>query len=131
MWEPYRFCADTLPLDYDRCAKERSRKKKWTEQCSATHPFRTTICEMNIDDCIVYGNTDGEFVSCLRLIFQRFRLHNLFLNASKCKFGYSELDSVGNVISEEGLQMSRTRIQSVLDFSIPVYAKQLKYFEEQ
>ena len=42
MWEPYRSCADTLPLDYDRCVKEENRKKKWTEQCSATHPSRTT-----------------------------------------------------------------------------------------
>ena len=47
---------------------------------------------------------------------------------SKCKFGYSELDFVGKVISEEGLQMSRTRIQSVLDFPVPVYAKQSKSF---
>ena len=52
----------------------------------------------------------------------------MFLKASKCKFGYSELDFVGKVISEEGLQMSRTRIQSVLDFPVPVYAKQLKSF---
>ena len=86
------------------------------------------VCEMYIDDCIVYGNTDGEFVSCLRPIFERFRLHNLFLKASKCKFGYSELVFVGKVISLEGLQMSRTRIQSVLDFPIPVYAKQLESF---
>ena len=49
--------------------------------------------------------------------FQRFRLHNLFLKASKCKFGYSELDFAGKFISEEGLQMSRTRI-------LFVYAKQ-------
>ena len=48
------------------------------------------ICGMYIDDCIVNGNTDGEFVSRLRSIFERFRLHNLFLKASKCKFGYSE-----------------------------------------
>ena len=81
-----------------------------------------------IDDCIVYGNTDGESVSRLRSIFERFTLHNLFLKASKCKFGYSELDFVGEVISEEGLQMSRTRVQSVLDFPVPVYAKQLKSF---
>ena len=76
---------------------------------------------MYIDDCIVYGNKDGEFVSHLRSIFERFRLHNLFLKAS-------ELDFVGKVISEEGLQISRKRIQSVLDFPAPVYVKHLKSF---
>ena len=73
-------------------------------------------------------NTDGEFVSRLCSIFERFRLHNLFLKASKCKFGYSELDFVGKVILEEGLQTSRTRIQSLLDSPVPVNAKQLKSF---
>ena len=58
------------------------------------------ICEMHIDDCIVYGNTHGEFVSRLRAIFERFRFHNLFSKASKCKLGYTELDFVGKVISE-------------------------------
>ena len=72
--------------------------------------------------------TDREFVSRLRSIFERLRLHDFFLKASKCKFGYSALDFAGEVISEEGLQMSRTRIQSVLDFPVPVYAKQLKSF---
>ena len=86
------------------------------------------ICEMYIDDCIVYGNTEGEYVSRLRSIFERFRLHNLFSKESKWKFGYSELDFVGNVNSEEGLQMSRTRIQSVLDFPVTLYAKQVKKF---
>ena len=38
-----------------------------------------------------------EFVSHLRSIFERFRLHNLFLKASKCKFGYSELEFVGKL----------------------------------
>ena len=27
VWEPYRSCTDTLPLDYDRCVKEKIRKK--------------------------------------------------------------------------------------------------------
>ena len=27
VWEPYRSCTDTLPLDYDRCVKEKNRKK--------------------------------------------------------------------------------------------------------
>ena len=28
VWELYRSCTDTLPLDYDRCVKEKIRKKK-------------------------------------------------------------------------------------------------------
>ena len=54
-------------------------------------------CEMYIDDCTVFGDTNIEFVSRLKLIFERFRKHNLYLKASKCFFGYSEIESVGKM----------------------------------
>ena len=40
------------------------------------------ICEMCIDDCTVLGDTNIEFVSRLKLIFERFRKHNLYIKAS-------------------------------------------------
>ena len=81
------------------------------------------ICEMYIDDCTVFGDTNIEFVSRLKLIFDRFRKDNRYLKASKCFFGYSELEFVDKVVSERGLQISRTKIQSVLDFSLPTVSK--------
>ena len=71
---------------------------------------------MYIDDCTVFGDTNIEFVSRLKLIFERFRKHNLCIKAPKCFYGYYELDFVGKVVSEKGLQISRTKIQSILDF---------------
>ena len=86
------------------------------------------ICEMYIDDYTVFGDTNIEFVSRLKLIFERFRKHNLYLKASKRFLGYSELEFVGKVVSEKGLQISRTKIQSVLDFPLPTVSTQLKSF---
>ena len=86
------------------------------------------ICEMYIDDYTVFGDINIEFVSRLKLIFERFRKHYLYLKASKCFFGYSELEFVGRVVSEKGLQISRTKIQSVLYFPLPTVSKQLKSF---
>ena len=60
--------------------------------------------------------------------FERFRKHNLYLKANKCYFGFKELEFVGKVLSEEGLKISRTEIQSVLDFPLPTVGKQLKNF---
>ena len=57
------------------------------------------MLEMYIDDCTVFGDTSIEFVSRLKLIFKRFQKHNLYLKASKCFFGYSELEFVGKVVS--------------------------------
>ena len=86
------------------------------------------ICEMYIDDCSVFDNTDIEFISRLRLVFERSRKHNLYHKANKGYFGFKELEFVGKVLSEEGLKISRTKIQSVLDFPLPTVGKQLKSF---
>jgi RNase H-like domain found in reverse transcriptase len=70
----------------------------------------------------------NRFVDLLRQIFMRFRQHHLFLKASKCYFGYTELEYVGKVISENGLKMSQEKTRSVLDFPVPSISKQLKSF---
>ena len=82
-------------------------------------------CEMYIDDCNVFGKDTDQFLIRLRDVFLRFRFHNLFLKAKKCYFGYAEIDFVGKVLSEHGLQMSQKKIRSVLDFPKPIVAKQL------
>ena len=86
------------------------------------------ICEIYIDDCTFFGDTYIEFVSRLKLIFERFRKYNLYLKASKCFFDHSELEFVSKVVSEKGLQISRTKIQSILDFPLLTVSKQLKSF---
>jgi hypothetical protein len=88
------------------------------------------ICEMHIDDCIVFGSDMNEFIDRLLQVFMRFRQHHLFVKASRCHFGYTEIEYVGKVISEEGLKMSQEKIRSVLDFPIPSVSKQLNYFRD-
>ena len=40
------------------------------------------ICEIYIDDCTAFGDTNIEFVSRLESIFEHFRRHNLRIKAS-------------------------------------------------
>ena len=65
------------------------------------------ICEMYIDDCIVFADTNDEFVSRLDSVPGQ---HNLFLKASKCSFGFKELEFVGKVVSETGLKVSQQNL---------------------
>ena len=77
------------------------------------------MCEMYIDDCIVFADANHEFVPRLDSALGRFRKHNLFLKASKCAFGFKEREFVGKVVSEAGLKVSQQRIQAVLNFPLP------------
>ena len=76
------------------------------------------MCEMYIDDCSVFGDTNIEFVSRLRLVFERFRKHNLYLKANKYHFGFKKLEFVGKVLSEEGLKYP---VQRSNPYSISLY----------
>ena len=83
---------------------------------------------MYIDDCNVFGKDIDKLISRLRLVFERFRKHKIFLKPNKCYLGYAEIDYVGKVLSADGHRMSQEKIRNVLDFPKPVLYKQLKSF---
>jgi transposase InsO family protein len=83
---------------------------------------------MYLDDCIVHGQGADQFLDRLRQVLERFRKHNILLKPTKCKFGMSEVEYCGKLISKEGLSMSKKKIQKVLDFPKPTTAGQMKQF---
>jgi hypothetical protein len=86
------------------------------------------ICEMYLDDCIVYGQGMDDFCDKLEKVFIRFDEKHIFLKAIKCKLGMSEVEYVGKTISKEGIRMSEKQIQGVMDFPKPVNNTQLRSF---
>ncbi len=81
---------------------------------------------MYLDDCIVHGRGPDQFCQRLRDVLERFKKLNIFLKPKKCKFGMAMVEYCGNEISEEGLSMSKKKIQKVLDFPKPQTAGQMK-----
>ena len=57
------------------------------------------ICEMYIDDCSVFGDTNIEFVLRLRLVFERFRKHNLYLKANTLTLPLVEIIYSGEIFA--------------------------------
>ena len=86
------------------------------------------ICEMYLDDCIVYGTGTDEFCERLEKLFIRFDEKHIFLKAIKCKLGMSEVEYVGKTVSKDGLRMSEKQIKGVTEFPKPVNNTQLRSF---
>jgi hypothetical protein len=86
------------------------------------------VCELYLDDCIVYASTLAEYMERLRLVFQRFREHNITLNPSKCYLGLTQVEYVGHTINEHGLHFTRDKVDSVLNFPRPTTCKNVKSF---
>jgi len=83
---------------------------------------------MYLDDCIVHGKGDAQFLGRLEQVLIRFRDKKIFLKPSKCKFGLTQVEYCGKEISQNGLCMSKKKIQKVLDFPKPYNAGQMKQF---
>ena len=55
---------------------------------------------MYIDDCNVFGKDIDELISTLRLVFERFKKHKIFLKPNKCYLGYAEICTTMHFLSD-------------------------------
>jgi len=86
------------------------------------------ICEVYMDDILVFAKTEDEFITNCRTIFKRLRKHKLTANPTKTRLAMQNAEYVGHVIDEQGLTFSKEKIDSVANFEKPKTAKQLKSF---
>ena len=86
------------------------------------------ICESYLDDVIVFGQTEKEFLRNLREVYDRFKAYNITLNPAKCRYGLSEIEYVGHVINENGLTFTRSKLDSVVNFPQPQTHKSMLSF---
>ena len=86
------------------------------------------ICELYIDDILVFGKDEDDFMDNLEKVFKRLRQYNVTLNPKKCRFGMDKVEYVGHVISFEGVTFSDEKRVKVLDFPLPSTQKDLQAF---
>ena len=60
------------------------------------------ICVTYLDDIIILSSTP-EHLEQLRLVFERFRAHNLKINPDKCDFFRMKVQFLGHILSKDGL----------------------------
>ena len=103
----------------------------WFQQQLATKVLAGliyTICELYIDDIIIYANTLEEYIQRVSMVLQRLKEFGITINPKKCKFLMSEVEYVGYIISKEGLEFSKEKKEHTLSFELPKTYKALKQF---
>ena len=86
------------------------------------------ICEVYIDDIIVFASSEEEFVDRVRLILRRLTQHKVTINPKKCKLGLDSVEFLGMVIDKNGLSFSKEKKKAVTDFRKPKLMTELKKF---
>ena len=91
---------------------------------SAAEVFQNAIREalsgiegvINIsDDILIYGRTQKEHDSNLRMCFRRLREKGLTLNSTKCVFSKSSLDFFGFTFTKDGMKVDDKKVSGVMN----------------
>ena len=75
-----------------------------------------TYCVIYLDDVIVLGRTEEEYLECLHIMFECLHEFNLKLKPSKCSFFQSEIVYLAHPVSHEGICPSRENVHVVEEF---------------
>ena len=82
----------------------------------------------NLDDIIVFSKTIQELLEQLKAVLEAHKQFGMKLKVSKCKVLQEEVEYLGHMVSQEGIQMVPCYVQKILDWPLPQTGKQLKQF---
>ncbi|GKT33473.1 hypothetical protein ADUPG1_007368, partial [Aduncisulcus paluster] len=83
-------------------------------------------CLIYLDDILVFGSNEEEFLNNLASVLSRLAEYNLFLNLEKCKIGVRRVRYLGFFISEKGRSVDPKRLEVMRQISPPTSLKELQ-----
>jgi hypothetical protein len=92
------------------------------------HGLVHQICEVYLDDIIIHGTDEQDFLTNLKTVLLRLKEYNITVNPEKCRIGLTEIEYVGHTINKEGTHFSEAKLKKVIDVPIPEDAKALRSF---
>ncbi len=81
-----------------------------------------------LDDIIVSSKTIEEHIEQLRNVLEVHKEFGMKLKLSKCKVLQTQVEYLGHLVSEEGIQMVPSYVKRILEWPLPRTGKQLKQF---
>ena len=84
--------------------------------------------EVYLDDFIVFGVDEDEFIANVEAVFERCLKAKITLNPDKCRFGLEEIEYVGHTINQDGLTFERARLDRILEIPKPTTKGAMKIF---
>lgn len=100
-------------------------------QCLMNQVFREVLRKFVLilfDDILVYSPDWNIHLVHLENVLQLLEHHHLFVKLSKFSFGMIEVDYLGHTVLGLGVTMDKSKLQAILDWSIPTNLKQLRCF---
>ncbi|CAN6718906.1 unnamed protein product [Malus baccata var. baccata] len=111
---PFGLC--NAPTTFQRC------------MVSIFSDYVEKIIEIFMDDFSVFGNSFDHWLSNLTLILKRCVETNLVLNWEKCHFMVKQGIVLGHIISEEGIEVDKSKVDLVRHLPSPTSVREVRSF---
>ena len=92
------------------------------------HGLEWKVCLVYIDDVIAFSSTFVKHLSCLKLLFDRFRKANFTLKPAKYHFTCETVNYLGFVVSSDGIAFDPLKLDAVRSFPAPKTVKDVRSF---
>ena len=78
---------------------------------------------------IIFSRSEEEHFEHVKTFFKRFDQYGIVINATKSKFGKTELNFLGHLVAKEGIRPTKKKkIEAISKFPIPSTTKQLRRY---
>jgi hypothetical protein len=81
-----------------------------------------------IDDILIFSKNEEEHDEHLCLVLQKLRENQLYAKLSKCEFWLKEVLFLGHIISEGGIYVGPSKVESVLSWNTPQNVSDIQNF---
>lgn len=81
-----------------------------------------------LDDIFIYSKSKEEHAKHIRIVLERLRQHKLFAKLSKCEFFKQILAFLGHVISNTGIRVDASKVDTITQWPQPKSQKELRSF---
>jgi hypothetical protein len=102
-----------------------------TFQSLMNHVFRPYLKKFILvffDDILVYSLDSQSHLGHLESTLSLLQQHQLFAKQSKCRFGCSEVDYLGHIVSDMGVKADPEKIKAMVQWPFPMNIKSLRGF---
>ena len=79
---------------------------------------------------MIYSKTEEEHGEKLRIVFQTLREHHLYAKLSKCDFYQKNIQYLGHIISEDGIEVDPEKIKEIVEWPRPRNVVEIQSFME-
>lgn len=86
------------------------------------------ICIVYLDDILIYSSDPATHAHDVRLVLERLRQWNLYINPDKCEFHTKSVTFLGFVVSDQGIAMEPERVEAVTKWPLPRSVHDIQVF---